>query len=137
MRAIVIDIDRRRPASLVLFVALCLAPVAGSATEVEATQPPFPDHLSFRLEDGHPGTSGLTLSFALPGGSAYECRQLAFRETRRGQEIRIELLGVAAAENKGFCQMAKEPPPIESRISLPTAPGKYQIAFVKEQRQDR
>lgn len=130
-------IEELTPATFLVSLVVFLAPVSGGAAEVAATESGLPELLNFHLEDGRHRTPGLTLSFALPGVFEYECRRLVFREERRGEQIRIELLGVALAKDYGFCRMAKEPAPIEERIVLPPGPGNYQIVFVNGQRHDQ
>lgn len=123
-----IGIDRWAVAAAgLLLVAVFSQAMAGAATY---PKPGLPGVLAFRLEDGRHQTSGLSLSFALPGQFKYECHRILFRQDRRGQVIEIALLGVEPVDDDEGCRKIKEPAPIRERVLLPLEPGNFQIIFV-------
>jgi hypothetical protein len=99
---------------------------------------PLPDRVSFHLEDGRHRSPGLSLSFALPRSSDYQCRRLAFRQERRGSDVEAVFDGVLvpAAVEEFICRGAKQPLPIRERILLPSEPGSYRLTFVKGEKRD-
>jgi hypothetical protein len=124
--------------ALALLLSLPNSPASGPGTPATAVaaQPVVPNVVTFHLGDGRERTSGLTLSFGLPGMIAYECRQIVHREERRDGELRIIFLGVATVKNERSCRLVKEPAPIVERITLLSAPGEYRIVFVNGGRTD-
>jgi len=121
-------------------LALCLEVSLVCAREARATptapeEPPLPPVVTFDLGEGREPT-GITLSFGLPGMIGYECRHIIHRDEFKGRELTVTFVGVALVEKEWFCRLAKEPPPVVERITLPASPGAYRIVFRNQGRSD-
>jgi hypothetical protein len=121
----------------VVAIGLSFLALNSEAASDDATaKPGLPQVLTFQLEDGGHRTSGLALSFALPGVIEYECQRIAFHTEIRNREIEIVLLNVEPVENLEGCRMAKVPAPVRERILLPPEIGNYRIVFARRERRD-